>query len=383
MNPEIPLLDLKAQFRSLRREIERAVQGVLESQSFILGPVVERFEDEAARYLGVPHAIGCASGTDALILSLAALGVGPGDEVLTTPFSFFSTASCAYKVGARPVFSDIDPATFNLDPGRMPAVVSPRTRAILPVHLFGQCAEMDPIVEIAEHRGLPVVEDAAQALGATYESARRGGGRAQAGCLGILGCYSFFPTKNLGCLGDGGLIATSDGPLAERLRCLRVHGETDKYHHRYVGWNSRLDAMQAAVLSVKLQHLDAWSGARRANAARYDHLLEDSGLLGTGRLRVPGRSTRSTHIFNQYTLRVTDRDALRQHLRERRVGHAVYYPVPLHLQECFRELGYREGDFPEAERASREVISLPIYPELDPAQQQQVVDAIVEFYAGR
>ncbi len=376
----VPLLDLKAQFDPLREEIYAAIREVAEAQAFILGPTVERFEREVADFAGAEHAVGCASGTDALILALAALGVGPGDEVLTTPFSFFATASCAYKVGARPSFVDIDADTFNLDPAALEDAIGSRTRVILPVHIFGQCAEMDPILRIAERRGIPVVEDAAQALGAEYRSTPQDA-PLRAGALGALGCYSFFPSKNLGGFGDGGMIVTHDGPLAERLRVLRVHGGRQTYEHRFVGWNSRLDAIQAAVLRVKLPHLDSWSRGRAANAERYDRWFTESGLVGDGRVRLPGRILRSTHIFNQYTLRVERRDELRDHLRVRDIGHSVYYPIPLHLQECFQELGYRPGSFPRAEQASQEVISLPVYPELTREQQERVVDEIRRFFA--
>jgi len=372
----VPLLDLKAQHDTIREEIARAIADVVDSQSFVLGEVVRRFEEEAERYLGATHAVGCASGTDALILTLAALGIGPGDEVLTTPFSFFSTASCAYKVGARPRFVDID-ETLNLDPSRIAGQATPRTRAILPVHLFGQCADMDPIRDAARRLGVAVVEDAAQAFGATY---RQGDDRVPAGRLGTLGCYSFFPTKNLGAYGDGGMVVTEDASLAERLRSLRVHGESRRYHHRYVGWNSRLDALQAAVLRVKLPRLSSWCEARRSNALRYDRLFEEAGLARGGRVRLPLRAPRSDHIFNQYTIRVENRSALVAHLTREGIGHAIYYPVPLHLQECFGDLGYREGDFPVAERASREVLSLPVYAELAREDQDRVVETIARFY---
>ena len=354
------------------------IREVVESQHFILGPVVERFEQELAEHTGADHAIGCASGTDALILALAALGLGSGDQVLTSPFSFFASASCAYKVGARPLFADIDPHSFNLDPGRVEAAITPTTRALLPVHLFGQCADMEPLMEIAGRHGIPVVEDAAQALGATCRFGEDA--EAPAGTIGRLGTYSFFPSKNLGGFGDGGMVVTSDAELADKLRVLRVHGGRQMYSHRWVGWNSRLDALQAAVLSVKLPHLDAWSRARAENADRYDRWFAESRLIESGDVKTPVRVDGRSHIFNQYTLRVGRRDDLREHLRRRGVGHSVYYPTPLHLQECFSELGYREGDFPVAEQAAREVISIPVYPGLDEAQQRRVVDAIVEFY---
>jgi len=373
----VPLLDLKLQYASLRPEIEAALAAVLESQAFILGPPVEALERDIAHLVGTRHAVGCASGTDALILSLAALGVGPGDEVLTSPFSFFASASAAYKVGARPRFADIDPATFNLDPRAVDAAIGPATRALLPVHLFGQCAAMDALIAIAARRGLPLVEDAAQALGATAlaDSQER-----PAGAFGRLGCFSFFPSKNLGGCGDGGMIVTSDDALAERLRELRVHGGRQMYEHRFVGWNSRLDAIQAAVLRVKLPHLARWSRQRAEHAARYDRCFEQSGLVAAGELRLPCRPAAGRHIFNQYTLRAARRDALRARLHARGIGCAVYYPVPLHLQECFRELGYREGDLPQAERACREVLSLPVFPELTTTQQDRVIDEVVAFY---
>jgi dTDP-4-amino-4,6-dideoxygalactose transaminase len=375
---QVPLLDLKAQYAPLREEIARAVEAVVESQMFVLGPNVEGLEQEVAAYVGAAHAIGCASGTDALILTIAALDMKPDEQMLTSPFSFFSSASCAHRAGVRPAFADIDPETFNLDPESVEAAITPKTGALLPVHLFGQCAPMEPLLEIGRRHDLPVIEDAAQSLGATYESASLG--KKASGTLGKAGCYSFFPTKNLGCFGDGGMIVTDDAELAERLRLLRVHGGRQMYHHRYVGWNSRLDALQAAVLRVKLPHLDGWSRGRTANADRYDRWFVESGLTESGKLRVPVRSAESSHIFNQYTVRVERRDELRKHLAESKIGHSVYYPVPLHLQECFADLGYAEGDFPVAEQACREVLALPVYPELGEEQQRRVVDAIVEFY---
>lgn len=377
----VPLLDLKPQFASLRDEILDAVRRVCDSQAFILGPQVEAFERDVAAFTGSRHAIGCASGTDALILSLAGLGVRGGDEVVTTPFSFFASASCAALLGARPVFVDIDPDTFNLDPERLDGAIGPKTKAIVAVHLFGQCADMDRILEIAEGRGIPVVEDAAQALSAQYRSKRRGGLR-HAGSLGTTGTYSFFPSKNLGGFGDGGMIVTDDDGLAEKLRKLRVHGEVTRYHHTRIGWNSRLDALQAAVLGVKLPHLADWSRARARNADRYDALFDASGLVDSGAVRLPARDPKCVHIFNQYTLRVRDRDELGAHLKNREIGWAIYYPVPLHLQECFASLGQGVGACPVAEQAGREVISIPVYPELTEEQQRSVVDAVVEFYRG-
>jgi dTDP-4-amino-4,6-dideoxygalactose transaminase len=371
----VPQLDLKAQYATLRGEMARALEAVLEAQAFVLGPTVERFEAEMSGYLDGSQAIGCASGTDALILSLAALDVGPGDQVVTSPFTFFATASCAYKVGARPVFVDVEPGTLQIDPNKVEAAIGPRTRALLPVHLFGQCCDMDALLAMAERHRLPVVEDACQALGARHLG--KDGRSRPAGTLGRTGTYSFFPSKNLGGYGDGGLVATGDLALAARLRKLRVHGAETRYHHLEVGWNSRLDALQAAVLSVKLKHLDAWSKARADNADRYDRLLAEAGLVAAGKAVPLQRAPYSTHIFHQYTVRVKDRDAVAEHLRTRGIGHAIYYPVPLHLQECFRDLGYRAGALPVAEQAAREVLSLPMYPELTAAQQERVVAELV------
>jgi len=367
------LLDLKLQYETIRDELDAAAAEVIRSQQFVLGPTVEAFEAAVAEYTGSPHAIGCASGTDALILAMAGVGVGEGDKVITTPFSFFSTASSAYKVGARPKFVDIDPLTFNIDPEQVAQALDGDVRALLPVHLFGQCASMAPLLELGQQHGIPVIEDAAQALGAHWN------GKA-AGSIGHCGCFSFFPTKNLGGFGDGGMMVTADDELADRLRLLRVHGGRQMYEHRFVGWNSRLDALQAAVLQVKLRYLDGWSAARDRNARRYDEWLGASPAAASGSIQIPHRVDGSTHIFNQYTLRVRRRDALREHLNSRGIGNSVYYPVPLHLQECFSDLGHSEGDFPEAERACREVISLPIFPELKDEQQERVAQAIIEFY---
>lgn len=371
----VPLLDLKPQFASLREEILEAVHGVCDSQGFILGPQVEAFEHEVEAFTGARHAIGCASGTDALVLSLAALGVRSDDEVITSPFSFFASASCAALLGAKPVFVDIDPETFNIDPAKIEAAIGPKTKAIVAVHLFGQCADMDRILAIAEKHGIPVVEDAAQSLSARYRSERFGEIR-QAGSMGTTGTYSFFPSKNLGAFGDGGMVVTNDDELAGRLRKLRVHGEITRYHHMYLGWNSRLDALQAAVLRVKLPHLSAWSEARARNADRYDALFRASGLVDRGAVRLPARDPKCFHIFNQYTLRVQDRDGLGEHLKAKGIGWAVYYPRPLHLQECFAHLGHGEGSCPLAEQVGREVISIPVFPELTEDQQREVVEAV-------
>jgi dTDP-4-amino-4,6-dideoxygalactose transaminase len=375
----VPLLDLKPQFETIQDEIRRTVDRVIASQLFILGSEVEELEREIAAFTGARHAIGCASGTDALVLSLHALGVRGGDEIVTTPFSFFASASSAALLGATPVFVDIDPATFNIDPAKIEAAITPKTKVLLPVHLFGQCADMDPILEIAARHGLAVVEDACQAIGATYRSKRLAGMRG-AGSIGATGAFSFFPSKNLGAFGDGGLVTTSDDALAAKLRMLRVHGERERYKHQEIGWNSRLDALQAAILRVKLPHLPAWSAGRVRNADRYDRLFRDAGLVTSEKVTLPGRVEGRGHIFNQYTIRVRDRDALGQHLKARGIGWGIYYPIPLHLQECFARLGYRPGSMPEAERAAAEVLSLPIFPELAPSQIEEVVGSIAVYY---
>lgn len=377
MTVQVPLLDLTAQYRSLEAELRAAVLGVVESQRFILGPAVEEFEGAVAELLGVEHAIGCASGTDAILLALRGLDIGAGDEVVTTPFSFFATAGAIHNAGARPVFADIVPDTFNLDAAAAEAAVTKRTAAVMPVHLFGQMAPMLALRSLADARGIALVEDAAQAIGARQRTAD--GGWITTGSLGDVCAFSFFPSKNLGGFGDGGMMVTDDAALAERLRRLRVHGGRQMYHHEEVGYNSRLDALQAAVLSVKLPHLAAWSAARRTNARRYDEAFAE--LEG---VRPPVVTAENESIFNQYTLRVLGgrRDALAAHLREQGVGTSVYYPVPLHLQECFRHLGYGEGDFPESERAAGEVLSLPIYPELTEAQLEHVVASVRGFFGG-
>jgi len=375
----VPLLDLKPQFETIRDDVMTAIERVVSSQLFILGSEVVDLENEIAAYVGAPHAIGCASGTDALVLALRALSVGAGDEIVTTPFSFFASASCAALLGARPVFVDIDRETFNIDAGRLEGAIGPKTKAVIPVHLFGQCADMDPILDVAARRGLPVVEDACQAIGATYDS-KRLAGRFRAGAMGAIGAFSFFPSKNLGGFGDGGMMTTGDPALAAKLRLLRVHGERERYKHQEIGWNSRLDALQAAVLRVKLPHLDGWAAGRIAHADHYDRLFHASGLVDKERIRIPARAPQAGHIFNQYTIRVRERDALAEHLKARGIGFGIYYPIPLHLQECFARLGYRPGDFPETERAAAEVLSLPVFPELAAHQIEEVVDAIASFW---
>lgn len=369
----VPLLDLTAHHAPLLDALQEAMARVVASNRFILGPEVEALEAACATLTGARHAVGVSSGTDALLVALMALGVGPGDEVITTPFSFFATAGVIHRLGATPVFVDVDPVTFNLDVGRVEGAITPRTRAILPVHLFGQPCDVAALQDLACAHGLPIVEDAAQAIGATSD-------RGPIGSVGLLGCFSFFPTKNLGAFGDAGLVTTSDDDLAERVRRLRVHGAKPKYFHAAVGGNFRLDALQAAVLNVKLPHLERFTAARRRNADRYDAAFADAGLpperLVTPRRVFPG------HVYNQYTIRTDRRDALRAHLRERGVGTEIYYPRPLHLQACFAHLGHREGDLPVAERAAGEVLSLPIYPELEEARQRVVVDAVVDFLRG-
>lgn len=367
----VPLLDLQGQYQGLREELLAAVTRVMDSQRFVLGDEGRALESEIAEYCRTKFAIGCASGSDALLLALMALDVKAGDEVITTPFSFFATGSAITRLGARPVFVDIDPLTYNIDPEAVAQAITPRTKAIMPVHLYGQCADMDKLSKIAERRGIPIVEDAAQAIGA--EDAGR-----CSGSLGVIGCFSFYPTKNLGGAGDGGIMTTEDSGLATRLRTLRVHGGAVEYRHSEVGINSRLDELQAAVLRVKLTHLDRWSNQRRQNAQRYDDLLNEQQPAFA--LTTPYVREATRHIFHQYVLRVPGhRDDLVKHLAENGVGTGIYYPIPLHLQECFAFLGYEEGDCPEAERAARETLALPIYPELTEAQQEYVVESVVSF----
>ncbi|HEX4073539.1 MAG TPA: DegT/DnrJ/EryC1/StrS family aminotransferase [Planctomycetaceae bacterium] len=362
----VPFIDLVAQHQTIAAEIREAVDRVFTSQAFILGDEVTQFETEAASYCDAREAIGCASGTDALLLALMALDIGPGDEVVTSPFTFFATASTIHRAGARPVFVDIDPVTMNLDPGKIEHAITPKTRAILPVHLFGQCADMEPLWRIAVRHGISIIEDAAQSIGAEYHGRR-------AGVLGEIGCFSFFPTKNLGGAGDGGMLTTDDHDLGERLRRLRVHGDRGGYRHGEIGLNSRLDALQAAVLHVKLAHLEGWTEARRANAKRYENLFAQYGLLDV--VTLPRELPGLRHVYNQFTIRVKQgrRDAILNALRKEQIGAAIYYPIPLHLQDCFRFLGYKLGDLPAAEAASSEVLSLPIFAELGAQRQETVV----------
>lgn len=367
----VPLLDLKAQYKTIKPEIMAAIEAVCDEQGFILGPRVAEFEQAVSKYVGVPHAVGCASGSDALLLSMMALGIGHGDEVITVPFTFFATAGSISECGARPVFVDVRPDSFNMDPAKIEAKITPRTKAIMPVHLFGQCADMDAINAIAKRRKLAVIEDACQAIGASRNGVR-------AGALGDTGCFSFFPTKNLGGFGDGGLITTRAALLNDTLLMLRVHGSKIRYVHELPGINSRLDALQAAVLRVKLNHLDKWAEGRRRNARRYEQLFADARL--PGRVVLPVTDAGNVHVYNQFTIRAQKRDDLRAHLKEKGIGSEIYYPIPLHLQSCYRELGHKKGDFPTSERASEEALSLPIYAELTEDQQAYVVQAIGEFY---
>lgn len=372
---QVPLLDLTLQHRLTGPAVMEAITPVIEEQRFILGPVVDRFEREMEEYLPVGHAVGCASGTDAILLALRAFDCGPGDEVVTSPFTFFATAGAIHNVGARPVFADIQPDTFNLDPAAADAAVTERTRVVMPVHLFGQMADMAAFRALGDGRGIKVLEDAAQAIGARQRTAD--GQWITTGTLGDACSFSFFPTKNLGAFGDAGMTVTNDEATAEWLRKLRVHGGRQMYHHEEVGYNSRLDALQAAVLSAKLPHLRGWSDARRDHAAFYD-----GALAGVEGIVTPPVKPDNESIFNQYTLRVLDgrRDALAEHLKAAGIGSGVYYPVPLHLQECFAYLGCREGQFPESERACREVLSLPVFPELVPAQLDHVARTILGFF---
>ncbi len=362
----VPLLDLVAQYDALRDEIRAAVDEVLETQRCIGGPKVEACEKAVAEYSGAAHGIGASSGTDAILNTLMSLRIGPGDEVVTTPFTFFATVGCIARTGATPVFVDIDPKTYNLDPAGIEAAVTERTRALMPVHLFGQMADMDPIMEIAGKHGLAVVEDAAQAIGAEYKGRR-------AGSVGTAGCFSFFPSKNLGAAGDGGMIVTSDDDLAKMCRMIRNHGGADKYRNLFVGGNFRLDPIQAAVVLVKLSHLEDWHRARQANAAYYDERFAHCDAV-----RTPYVEPHNRMIYNQYVLRVPGkRDAVLEALAAAKVGHAVYYPTPVHLQECFKDLGHGRGDFPEAERAADEVLAIPVYPELSDAQKEEVVATVL------
>jgi dTDP-4-amino-4,6-dideoxygalactose transaminase len=366
-----PFLDLCAQYQTIKLEIDEAIARVMQSQQFILGTEVQTFEEEIAKYCGCAFAVACASGSDALLLALMALGVRPNREVITTPFTFVATVGSIARLGARPVFADIDPTTFNLDPDKLKDKITSRTQAIIPVHLFGAPVDMNSVQKAVGDSKVRVVEDAAQAIGTRYYDK-------PVGSFGACGCFSFFPSKNLGGAGDGGLLTTNDFALAEQLRVLRNHGSLSKYKYEVIGINSRLDALQAAILRVKLQHLDSWSLRRRQNAARYSKLFRECGLDRV--LRLPVERDNGYHVYNQYVIRAPRRDDLRKHLVSRGVPSEIYYPAPLHLEPAFSYLGYGVGDFPEAEAACQEVIALPIFPELSPLQQNRVVEAISEFY---
>ena len=370
---QVPLLDLKAQYKTIESEIRAAIDSVLESQHFIMGPQVRGLEERVARYVNARHAIGCASGSDALLLSLMAIDLKVGEEVVTTPYTFFATAGAIARLGGRTVFVDIDPCTYNIDPNLIEEKITSKTRAIIAVHLYGQAADMDPIMEIAKRHDLVVIEDAAQAIGTEYKGRR-------VGAIGHFGCFSFFPSKNLGGLGDGGIVTTNSDEYAEKLRALRVHGSKPKYYHKVVGVNSRLDTINAAAIEVKLGHLDKWSAARKANAKWYNRAFVEAGLVDR-HIQTPFEVPGGRHIYNQYVIRAKDRDGLQKHLKDNGIGTEVYYPVPLHLQECFAELGYREGDFPQAEAAAKETLALPIYPELTGEQKEYVVSVITQYYS--
>ncbi len=372
----VPLCDLLAQYRKLQPEIEARINQVLASGQVILGPEVAALEEEIAQYCGAAHAVGCSSGSDALLLAVSALELGPGDEVLMPPFTFFATAGAVCRTGARPVFVDVDPDTWNMDPHQVESKITSRTRAIIPVHLFGQCVDMELLWRVAEQHELVIIEDAAQALGSEYQGKKTG-------CLGGMACFSFYPTKNLGTFGDAGMVVTSDRAWAERMACLRVHGMPVRYHHQYLGWNARIDAIQAAILRVKLPHLERWIDARREAARRYDRLIDEHHLHDF--LRRPVVRPHRRHTFNQYVVKVAggQRDALLRHLKAENIGCEVYYPIPLHLQESLAYLGYHEGDFPTSEEASRCVLALPIFPEITEEQQARVIGTCASFLRQR
>jgi dTDP-4-amino-4,6-dideoxygalactose transaminase len=375
---QVPLLDLKAQYSLIKTDVESAIAEVLQSQRFILGPKVEECEEAIARYCGCPHAIGMSSGSDALLACLMAENIGPGDEVITTPYTFFATVGAIARVGATPVFIDIDPQTYNLNPNEIESKITKQTRAIIPVHLYGQMADMDVVMSVARKYGLIVIEDAAQAIGAQYK------GRS-AGSIGHYGCFSFFPSKNLGAAGDGGMVVTQDSDRADKLKCLRSHGSKPKYHHKIIGGNFRLDALQAAIVTVKLKYLDQWTAARQRNAKIYSELLSDALVPLSDQSFAPvtiPRVKTDRHIFNQYVIRTSRRDQLQDWLKQKKIETEIYYPVPMHLQECFSYLGHKVCAFPESERAANETLALPIYPELSADQINYVVDSIRDFVSA-
>ncbi|MBS4032824.1 MAG: DegT/DnrJ/EryC1/StrS family aminotransferase [Ignavibacterium sp.] len=386
---KVPLLDLKPQYQSLKKELDEAILKVAESQYFILGPEMKKMEDACAEYLGAKHAIGVSSGTDALLLALMAIDIQPGDEVIVPTYSFFATAGVVSRLNAVPVLTECDPVTFNIDIEDIKRKITSKTKAIIPVHLYGQSSEMDEIMKIADQHNLFVIEDAAQAIGTQYKNGK------SVGTIGHIGCFSFFPSKNLGCFGDGGLVTTNDDEIAKVLTIKRVHGGEPKYYHKVIGGNFRLDAIQAAVVSVKLPHLDSWSEKRRANAARYTKLFIAAGLAEeTGKVKLDSKnkvllpkavyehlssSVKNYHIYNQYIIRVEDRDGLRDYLSKNDIGTEIYYPVPFHLQECFADLGHKKGDFPVSEFCANSSLALPIYPELNDDQLNFVVEKIADF----
>jgi len=371
-NAPVPLCDILGQYQALQPAIDAAVLKVLGSGQAILGPEVLAFEKEYAAYCGAKHALGCGSGTDALLLALAALDIGPGDEVILPPFTFFATVGSVMRVGAKPVFVDIDPLTYNIDPKLIKAAITPRTKAIMPVHLYGQCADMAPIAEIAKQHSLHIIEDAAQSFGAEYEGTK-------CGTLGVISCFSFYPSKNIGTLGDAGMVTTNDDALQKKMIALRNHGSEAKYFHKYLGWNARIDAIHAAILRVKLPYADAWIEGRRVAAKRYDALIESASLNGF--FQRPMVAQQGRHTFNQYVVRVpaSHRDAVVKYLKGENIGCEVYYPLPLHLQECVAGLGHAEGDFPIGEAAAKAVLALPMFPELTEAQQRRVIDVCAAY----
>ncbi len=378
MKTKVPFFDLSVQFKSIEAEIRVALDEVFQSQQFIMGSKVQALEETIAQYCQTRYAVGVGSGSDALLLSLMGLGIRPGDEVLLPPFTFFATAGSVSRLGATPVFVDIERQTYNLDPSKIEEKITPKTKAIIPVHLFGQCADMNPLIKIAKERRLFIIEDAAQALGAEYKPNAGARGR-RAGQMGDVGCFSFYPTKNLGAFGDAGMIVTDNPDLAEKVKLLRVHGSQPKYFHKSIGINSRLDTIQAAILLVKFKYLEKWTVERQKKAERYQRLFQHL-LSSVKGFKLPAIQYQNRHIFHQYVIRVPDRDRLREFLTEKGIGTDIYYPVPLHLQECYSFLKYREGDLPNSEEASREVLALPIYPELSEEQQKKVVDGIEAFY---
>ncbi len=365
----VPLLDLKSQYYKIKDEIHAAIDGVLETQHFIMGPEVSSLEEEIAVYSNCKYGVGVTSGTDALLIALMALDIKSGDEIITTPYTFFATAGVIHRVGAKAVFVDIDEDTYNIDPRQIEQAITDKTKAIIPVHLYGQCAAMDPILEIAQRRNLAVIEDAAQAIGAEYKEKR-------AGSMGLMGCFSFFPSKNLGGFGDGGMVVTNDEELNHKLKMLRMHGSEPKYYHSIVGGNFRLDAIQAAIVRVKLKYLDSWTKARQENAARYNDLFKKAGLDHNIKLPV---IQQNRHIFNQFIISVSKRDELKECLTKHNIGTEIYYPVPMHLQKCFEYLDYKKGDFPISEKAADSTLALPIYAELTAEQQEYVVNCIASF----